>query len=127
MNCTSLTPNIGVKNVNDTVKFYTEKLGFQLIMSNPQEGTLLWAMLSNGPVSLMFQENASLIEEYPELKNSGKGLLTFYVKVQGLTALYDKLKGTDMIVKELARTFYGANEFAIRDNNGYVLTLTEDD
>jgi uncharacterized glyoxalase superfamily protein PhnB len=127
MKCTSLSPNIGVRNVNETVKFYTEQLGFQLIMSNPAEGELLWAMVGAGDVTMMFQEQNSLIEEYPELKNRGDGLLTFYVKVTGLIPLYKKLEGTDMIVKPLGKTFYGANEFAIRDNNGYVLTITEDE
>lgn len=126
MNCTSLSPNIGVASVNDTVKFYTETLGFQLIMSNPADGHLLWAMVAAGSATMMFQENESLIEEYAELKGTGKGLLTFYVKVTGLEALYEQLKGTGIIVKELGKTFYGANEFAIRDNNGYILTITED-
>ncbi|KAA6335992.1 hypothetical protein EZS27_015829, partial [termite gut metagenome] len=34
----SLSPNIGVKSVNETVKFYTEVLGFQLLMSVPETG-----------------------------------------------------------------------------------------
>jgi uncharacterized glyoxalase superfamily protein PhnB len=127
MKCTSLSPNIGVRNVNETVKFYTEQLGFQLIMSNPTEGELLWAMVGAGEVTMMFQEQNSLVEEYPELKNRADGLLTFYVKVTGLLALYKRLEETDMIVKPLGKTFYGANEFAIRDNNGYVITITEDE
>ena len=127
MNCISLAPNIGVANVNDTVRFYTERLGFKMIMSNPAEGELLWAMVSSGEVNIMFQQNENLKEEYPELQNTGKGLITFYVRVKGLDELYNKLKGSDIIVKELAKTFYGANEFAIRDNNGYVMTITEDE
>lgn len=121
----SITANIGVKNVNDTVKFYTEKLGFDLIMSNPEEGDLIWAMVSNGHVFLMFQDFNSLKEEYPELHNTGQGCITFYVKIKGMAALFEQLKGSDMIVKPLGTTPYGVDEFAIRDNNGYILTIAE--
>lgn len=121
----SITANIGVKNVNETVQFYTEKLGFDLIMSNPEEGDLIWAMVSNGHVFLMFQDNNSLKEEYPELQTTGQGCITFYVKIKGMTELFEQLKGSDMIVKPLATTPYGVDEFAIRDNNGYILTIAE--
>jgi hypothetical protein len=35
----------------------------------------------------------------------------------------DKVK----VVKELEITFYGATEFTILDNNGYLLTFAEDE
>ncbi len=125
MNYQSITPNIGVKNVNETVNFYTGKLGFQLLMSNPEEGEFLWAMVGNGNVFMMFQENANLKAEYPDLGNTGQGCITFYVKIKGMKELYEQVKGSDLIVKELGTTFYGSEEFAIRDNNGYILTVAE--
>ncbi len=123
----SITPNIGVQNVNDTVNFYTEILGFNLIMSNPESGDLIWAMVVSGDTALMFQERKSLEDEYPKLTGrSMQPLLTFYVKMKNMRELYEKLKGTSCIVKELNKTFYGAEEFAIADNNGYILTITEE-
>jgi len=121
----SITANIGVNNVNETVQFYTERLGFDLVMSNPESGELIWAMVSNGHVFLMFQDNASLKEEYPELQATGRGCITFYVKIKDMAQLYDQLKNDAMIVKPLAATPYGVEEFAIRDNNGYILTIAE--
>ena len=121
----SITANIGVNNVNETVQFYTEKLGFDLVMSNPESGDLIWAMVSNGHVFLMFQDNDSLKEEYPELQATGQGCITFYVKIKDMAQLYDQLKNDAMIVKPLAATPYGVEELAIRDNNGYILTIAE--
>jgi hypothetical protein len=31
------------------------------------------------------------------------------------------------VIKELEKTFYGATEFSIEDNNGYLLTFAEDE
>ncbi|GHT76365.1 hypothetical protein AGMMS50262_14370 [Bacteroidia bacterium] len=123
----SLMPNIGVKNVNETVKFYTETLGFKQIMSVPETGELVWAMVGSDNVFIAFQETQNLQEEYPSLKDKPlNATLTFYVKMKGMKELYEKLKGTNYLAKELHKTFYGADEFAVYDNNGLVLTITEE-
>lgn len=124
----SLTPNIGVKSVEETVKFYTEMLGFNLIMSVPsQHGTLQWAMLSNGEASIMFQEIGNLLEEYPQLNDRPiLGAMTFYLKMKDMQVFYKTLLNTKYIAKEIHKTFYNTEEFAIRDNNGFILTITED-
>lgn len=124
----SLSPNIGVKNVEETVRFYTETLGFNLIMSVPSpNGGLQWAMVANGGATVMFQETGNLTEEYPQLGNRQVlGAITFYVKMKGMRDLHGKLQGTGHIAKEMHKTFYGTDEFAIIDNNGHILTITED-
>lgn len=124
----SLSPNIGVNDVAETVRFYTETLGFSLITSVPSpDGRLQWAMVANGGATIMFQEVDNLTEEYPQL--TGRpilGVMTFYIKMKDMHTLYKKLQGTAYIAQELHHTFYGADEFAIFDNNGYILTITED-
>jgi predicted enzyme related to lactoylglutathione lyase/uncharacterized glyoxalase superfamily protein PhnB len=123
----SLTPNIGVNSVDETVKFYTEILGFKEVVNVPGVGKLIWAMVNAGNVNLMFQDHSSLEEEYPELKGrSMQGVLSFYVKVKDKKLLYDKIRNTTYLAKEMNVTPYGAEEFAIRDNNGFILTITED-
>ena len=123
-----LTPNIGVKSVNETVQFYSEVLGFQKIVSVPETGQFVFAIVKAGNVTLMFQEMQNLQEEYPDLKaGSEKPVVTLYVKLKNMNELYQNIKTTDYLVKELHKTFYGTNEFAIRDNNGLILTITEDE
>ena len=65
----TITTNIMVKNVKETIEFYEKKLGFQKILSVPEEGeTLDFAIIARDNISLMFQEQKNLIEEYPTLK-----------------------------------------------------------
>ena len=124
----SLTPNIGVRSVNETVKFYTEVLGFKQIVSVPESGELIFAIINAGDVNIMFQQINSLQEEYPELKShSEKMAATFYIKLQNKNKLYDAIKNSEYLLREMHTTPYGAEEFAIRDNNGLILTFTEDD
>lgn len=126
MDYKSLVPNMGVRSVNETVKFYTEVLGFSLVVSVPETGNLIFAILGAGNIHLMFQEMESLKEEYSELKNcSDKAAFTFYVKMKNKDQLYAKVKDTEYLVKEMNVTPYGAEEFAIRDNNGFILTIAD--
>ena len=37
----TITTNIMVKNVKETIKFYEEKLGFQKVLSVPEDGEIL--------------------------------------------------------------------------------------
>lgn len=129
MEIQSLSPNIMVKNVQQTVDFYQNLLGFELVTSVPDatgKQALQWAMVRAGNVTLMFQEEANLKTEYPSLNQHAiGGGFTLYLTVKNHQTLYKRAKSVATIVKEPHKMFYGATEFAILDNNGYVLTLSE--
>jgi len=53
-----------VKNVKETIQFYEEKLGFQKVLSVPEEGEVLnFAILVKDKISIMLQEQTNLLEE----------------------------------------------------------------
>lgn len=123
----SLTPNIFVKDMNETIAFYKE-LGFSLVMKVPETGTeLVWAMMVNGSVSIMFQTLVSLADELPEISRNNGGSLLLYIKLKNIREFFDTIKEKVSILKPLEKTFYGATEFSITDNNNYVLTFAEDE
>ncbi|NLM09203.1 MAG: bleomycin resistance family protein [Clostridiaceae bacterium] len=121
----SLTPNLMVEDVNKTIEYYEKVLGFELSMNVPKTGKFDWAMMKHENVEIMFQERNNLIEEYPVLneKTPGGGL-TFYIRVKDVKKLHDELKEKANIVLDLQKTFYGTEEFAIIDINGYILTFS---
>lgn len=122
----SLSPNLMVADVNATVDFYVNTLGFAKLATVPDSGKLDWAMVQNGTVTFMFQESKNLKTEYPQLEKFHQGGgLTFYINVADVERVFDSLKGKVKMAKDLHKTFYGATEFAIEDNNGYVLTFSQ--
>lgn len=122
----SLSPNIFVKNIDETIAFY-KHLGFQLIMSVPEDGNnLVWAMMMNGNVTVMFQTFESLGEELPPVSRNDGGSLLLYIRLTHIIEFFESLKDKVTILKGLEKTFYGATEFSILDNNNYVLTFAED-
>ena len=122
----SLSPNIFVKDIKASIAFY-KQLGFEVAMSVPEDGDeLVWAMVVNGRVTVMFQTFDSLGDDLQEVKREDGGSLLFYIKLKNILNFFDLLKDKVTVVKGLEKTFYGATEFSILDNNGYLLTFAED-
>ncbi|MDX9847011.1 MAG: VOC family protein [Tenuifilaceae bacterium] len=121
----SLTPNFFVKDINQTINFY-KILGFEVIMTVPEQSPFVWVMMANESVSLIFQSFESLDDELPQINRTDGGSLIFYIKMKGILDFFNKISDSVEVVKGLGKTFYGATEFSILDNNGYVLTFAED-
>ncbi len=133
-----LTPNLMVENVAQSVVFYRDLLGFELLMAmrdeRPFDGLpaaddkpLDWAMVQRDQVAFMFQQRNSLSEEMPVLAGCEiSASLTLYMEIDGIDALYASLQGKADIVKPPQTTFYGRRELYLRDCNGYILALTEE-
>jgi uncharacterized glyoxalase superfamily protein PhnB len=124
----SLSPNIFVKDITATINFYTQ-LGFQLTASVPAqgEGDPVWAMMTNGNVTMMFQTFESLADTLPVISRQDGGSLLLYIKLPGVRAFFEEIKDKVFVVHGLQKTFYGATEFSITDNNNYLLTFAEDE
>ena len=123
----SLSPNLIVSDVNQSVEFYVSLLGFTQQASVPESGTFNWAMVQRGPVTVMFQTLASIQEDVPILNlTAGSAAATFYIKVKGLDALLESIQGKIPLALELRTTFYGSREFAVKDPDENVLMFAED-
>lgn len=122
----SLSPNLMVENVNKTVDFYCKKLGFDLAMSVPESGEYNWAMITNGNAVIMFQNRESMSDELKIFKEVPiGGSMSLYIRIKNVKDFYKELQSVSevKIIKKLKTTFYGASEFTVQDNNGYIITF----
>ena len=120
-----LTTNIFTNDMKATIAFY-QILGFKITMQVPEEGDdLVWANMTNGSVNMMFQSFESLGEELKDILRTNGGSLLLYIDVKGIRGFFEQIKDKVSVLKGLDTTFYGATEFSIKDNNGYVLTFAE--
>jgi uncharacterized glyoxalase superfamily protein PhnB len=134
---TTFTPNLMTKDVNATVRFYCDHLGFQLMMGLPfntqtpvetlmEDKPLQYAMLNKDGAMVMFQHQQSLAEEFDQFSAMPVAAsATFYLEVEKLDELVANLGDDIDIVLPERITFYGMREIWIRDNNGYVITLAQ--
>lgn len=123
---TSVAPNIFVKDIRKTIDYY-KQLGFTKAMTVPDKGAPVWAMMTCGSVTFMFQTFDSLEDELPAVSRQDGGSLLLYIQVTGIRAFFERIKDKVTVLKGLEKTFYGATEFSILDLNNYVLTFAEDE
>lgn len=137
MTVTQATPDLMVEDVNRTVAFYLEVLGFAFVLGVPEgttdtvvawpaPGRLAFAMVQSGQARLMFQSRASLAAELPRLGGARiGGSVVLYLECDDLEALYARVSERAPFIKAPHTTFYGARECSIEDINGYVLTFAQ--
>lgn len=122
----TVSPNIFVTDIKQTIDFY-KQLGFNVAMTVPDQGDITWAMMTCGTVTFMFQTFESLGNDLPMISRKNGGSLLLYIQTTEIRKFFDQIKDNVKVVKGLERTFYGATEFSIEDNNGYLLTFAEDE
>lgn len=115
----SLAPMLSTGNVQATIDFYTNILGFELHnFLRDEEGILCWASLHSGEVNIMFRLPIEHMDEQtPALTGS------LYLRTDNVTQLWERLKDSTDVVYPLEDFDYNMREFAIRDCNGYVLNF----
>jgi catechol 2,3-dioxygenase-like lactoylglutathione lyase family enzyme len=122
----SLTPNLIVADVERSLAFYRDVLGFSVEDMVPDASPYVFAIVRSGPVELFLNSPGPATKEYPLL--AGRpigGTLTLFIKIAGIRAAYDTLKERLNVVKPLEKTWYGVTEFACTDPDGYVITFAE--
>ena len=124
---TSMTTNLMVEDVRESLGFYEGLLGFATTVAMPNEdGGLQFAILTKDGLMLMLQSRTSLVSELPSYDApSVNPSATLYVMVDNFNELYEELKAKTELLCELHETFYGAKEFAIADLDGYAVVFTE--
>ncbi len=121
MKLTSLNPILETKDIQATIRFYTTILGFTVRGTfENAEREIVWADLVRDEVSIMF----SVPNEH---MNYGTILLTgsLYINVQDVDAVWEQLKDKCEVVYPPENFVYEMREFAVKDNNGYVLNFAE--
>jgi uncharacterized glyoxalase superfamily protein PhnB len=116
-----VTPSLAVNDIKAAITFYCEVLGFDLHLVVPNKEAIEWAMLKCGEVEIMFHSNKT--EE--SISITPRAQLTFHCEGEGVWALYESIKNKVQIVRHIHPTFYGTNEFSIKDCNGITIVFVE--
>lgn len=124
----SLSNNLMVNNVDETLDYYTN-IGFKVVYKSPEEGAAYWAYVKKDNIELFFQSKNSLTKEFPELQNYERGgALTLWFRVENISEWYKQIKDKTEVIRPFGITEYnGANEFVVRDINGFILHFSDFD
>jgi lactoylglutathione lyase len=121
-----LTPNLLVADVERSLTFYVDVLGFSRGMTVPEQPPLVFGSVVSGSVEIFFNEKETGAKEYTEFSGKPIGATgTMFIELEQIEALHERLKSRVQIVKALVTQWYGVKEFAIADPDGYLITFAE--
>lgn len=109
-----LTPIIWTTELEATVAFYQQTLGFVVDELRPEWN---WAHLHRDEVQLMIAARSA--DEYFDGLPKFTG--SFYFTVSDVDAWWEKLKDKVEVFYPIENFAHHMREFGIRDNNGYIL------
>lgn len=110
---TSLRPVLWTERLDETIGFYTQFLGFILQAKNDN---WQWASLEKDGVQIMLSKPNEL-ENFNGIGFTG----SFYFNINNVDELWEDLKTKAKICYEIETFDWEMREFAIYDNNGYIL------
>jgi lactoylglutathione lyase len=122
-----LTPNLVVRDVAASIKFYESVLGFKTAFTVPEQAPFVFASVTNGSVEIFFNDQKAVAEDYPALgADPLGGTLTLFIEVEGIQEVLAAVqKSGAKITMPLKDQFYGMREFAFQDPEGWVITIAE--
>ena len=122
-----LTPNLVVRNVEASLNFYRNVLGFQPGFTVPDAPPYVFGSVTSDGVEIFFNDQKAVAEDYPALgaKPIG-GSLTLFIEVEEFEDLFQRVQQHGAkITMPMKDQFYGMREFAFEDPEGWVVTIAE--
>jgi uncharacterized glyoxalase superfamily protein PhnB len=114
-----LTPVLIVDAVEPCLKFWTDRLGFEVTNQVPgPDGKLIFASVQKAGIEIMYQTKASVISEQPGSAGELMGhSVALFITVGDLDTVAKALEGAP-VVKPRHETFYGSTEIYVREPGG---------
>ena len=121
-----LAPLIQVFDMPESVHFYRDLLGFELVATSGPGPSFGWALLRLNGVELML--NTAYEDEHrppaPEpARVEAHGDTALYFGCPDVDLAYRQLRGMGIDVKEPANTHYGMRQLHLKDPDGFALCL----
>ncbi len=114
-----LTPVLIVDAVEPCIKFWTDRLGFEITNKVPDtDGKLIFASVQKAGIEIMYQTRASVISEQPGSAHDLMGhSVALFITVADLDTIVKALDGVP-VIKPRHDTFYGSTEIYVREPGG---------
>jgi uncharacterized glyoxalase superfamily protein PhnB len=122
---TDVTPNLVVSNLDRSLTFYRDVLGFSVVTTVPDQPPYAFAWMQRDTVNVFLNTEASA-----QLTTSS-GTNTLFITLEatdrasGVDALFASVGDRAPVLMPLTDQFYGMREFTIKDPDGYIVTFAQ--
>ena len=132
MKFADVTPNLVVLNVDRSLAFYRDVLGFSLIATVPDKGPFAFAWMQRDSVNVFLNSLEAVRADNATLgARPIGGLNTIFVVIEadttaaGVDAMRAAIGPRAHVFMELKDQFYGMREFGIEDPDGYAIFFAQ--
>ena len=131
MKFSDVTPNLVVSNVERSMAFYRDVLGFTVTATVPDAAPFAFAWMQRDGVSVFLNSHASVEELAGLSARPIGGTATLFIIVEaddvktGIDGLFASVAPRATVMMGLKDQFYGMREFGIEDPDGYVIFFAQ--
>jgi lactoylglutathione lyase len=130
MKFTGSTPNLFTNDLDRSVGFYRDVLGFAVVTTVPDAPPFVFALLQRDDVTVYVNDMANASREMPDASGMasvvvGRSGVTLFVHMEGIAALWETVRLQAPVVMPLKHQWYGLTEFSVADPDGYIVTFAE--
>jgi uncharacterized glyoxalase superfamily protein PhnB len=115
-----ITPILYVDAIEAVLPFWVDRLGFTRSAEVPEGDRLGFVLLERDGLEVMYQTRESVSADVPALAETPMGGSILFVEVESLDPILEALAGIEPVVPR-RRTFYGADEFFVREPAGNII------
>lgn len=122
LNAQTLATQLSVNDIQKSIKFYTEGLGFEIIHKMENEGTIQYVALQGGGAQLGLGQ-----DDFKKGKDrvKGTGARLWIITNQDITALADKAKAAGLTLDDgPAKMTSGPMTFSLTDPDGFKISVS---
>ena len=133
MKFSDVTPNLIVSNVERSLAFYRDVLGFSVFATVPEAPPFAFAWMQRDGVNVFLNSVESVRAEHAELgARPIGGTATLFIVLQadtvetGVDAMAASIGTRARVIMPLKNQFYGMREFGVEDPDGYVIFFAQE-
>ena len=122
----SVVVELMVKDIEETIGFYKNILGFKLLVKEDHDGKLEWAKMNLNGFQVSFKPAYKMKQEVPFLKEANMGgSLSVCIGVDDLLGNYKRIQKQFELLDDPHLTPCGSTQFSMLDPNGYIITFEQ--
>ena len=112
-----LRPLLAVQDIQRSVEFYRDRLGFTLTGEAENEGKMFWCSMERGGSAIMLQQAE---EEDGPAEGRGRGI-SFYFICDDADAVHAELISRGLKLSPPSVAYYGMKQVVVPEPDGYYL------
>lgn len=124
----AMVPVLNVQDVNNSLAFYRDALGFELASSQEALQERNWCFIRHGDIHLMLDAGTGggeALFDPDAVPEDGAWPAIYYFYPDDVVAMHEQLAKAGYDVSALYVTAYGMREFWLKDPDGHLLTFGE--